>query len=379
MLFYILDSAYNSTGLIDEFATAYWTTRYNEYGEFAIELPCSLEKVTALAMGSFMYLGGEDRYMYISKREQTWTPKHGDTLKVSGYSLERILDRRVIYYEILAEEMPLNQLIKRILDENVINPSNNKRKIPGFTYKETTDSRITSIKITESYVGDNVYTVISTLCKTYAVGFKVTPVVGGGFEFSLYMGDDRSYAQDKNPWIVFSDAMENIGDVTFTENEEKLKNQAWVRNIRDYREADVDEHGIRTGTYTEYSIITEEDVTTKKLTVEPGGLDRREIYVDSSKSNKDEDGNELEEAQYRAILKSEGEEELADYETTAVFAGKVDSGWQHEFNKDFWLGDICQIVSKYGIEQRVRVEEVVRTHDDSGDHMQPSFVNVDEE
>ena len=104
----------------------------------------------------------------------------------------------------------LQDAIQTLLNEIVISPTIVDRKISNFIFKKSTDSKITALTIDAQYTGDNLYTVINKLCDANNIGFKVTLNNTNQFVFELYVGADRSYDQDLNPYVVFSPKFDNI-------------------------------------------------------------------------------------------------------------------------------------------------------------------------
>lgn len=380
MLFYVLDHTYASLGILDSFRSATWITRFQDTGEFTLVLPTTRENVELLQMKRYLMCKGEPYYMVIEGRDSEWEWKLGDTFTITGRDLSSILERRHIYEQIDVkqneedEDTPVQDVIERILNENVINPANPKRKIPGFVFKRSTDPRITKLMMGKAqYLGEVVLDTIIKICQEYEIGFRVLPINNGGYEFSLYAGTDRSYEQDVNPWVTFSDSYENIGKTGFTENIKNYRNAMLVHYEREAKGRIVDAQGEPTGSYVDEKTVIEESIYEGS---EPSGLDRFETWMSSSKSDKHEDGSAMEEEEFREILREQGREELSDYQIDTVFTGKIDDNKQFNYGRDFTLGDIVQMENKYGLQQAVRVAEIVRTHDSTGDHTTPSFVNL---
>ena len=70
-------------------------------------------------------------------------------------------------------------------------------------------------------------------------------------------------------------------------------------------------------------------------------------------------------------------EELADNGTVTSFEGEVDAAHQFVYGRDFFIGDIVQLVNEHGIESRSRVTELVRSQDQNGSTVVPTFTGLD--
>lgn len=155
-----------------------------------------------------------------------------------------------------------------MLNENIISPSIADRKISNFTFKPSTDNKVTGLTIDNQYTGDDLYTVIKGLCEENNIGFKIILTDDNKFEFSLYAGADRSYDQTENPYVVFSPNFENIINSNYYSSNANLKNVTLVAG--------------------------EGEGASRKTTVvgSGSGLDRRELFTDARDISSDtEDGS----------------------------------------------------------------------------------------
>lgn len=386
----LLDEKYDALDIVDEFESLQWVDRYNECGDFELVIPAHLPIVSKFEIGRYLYSRHTDRYMIVEEISIVTNEDNHDTATIVGRSLESILDRRVVWNYTIVNG-GFQDCIKQLLENNVINPSNSVRKIPGFSFKASEDKKVTDEKITieTAYHGETVYEVIREQCQLHDLGFRVLPSGEGGFEFSLYCGTDRSYAQDELPWIVFSHKYENILKSNYCKNIAEYKNVACVLGEGEESARDVFE--IKVNDTDNFS-----------------GLERREMSVNSSARvdesnypNEDDydadDSGDLDEeeyaryaqaynaavaaaqAQYRSEITTDGKTALDETKMTEVFDGEVDPYGQFTYGKDFFLGDVVQVVNEYGREATCRVTELALTQDSSGETILPSFVTVIED
>ena len=71
--------------------------------------------------------------------------------------------------------------------------------------------------------GDNLLTKIEEICEAYNIGFKM-PLRYGMLWFEMYSGVDRSYNQNSNPWVIFSDDYDNLIDSEYVYSTSEYKN-----------------------------------------------------------------------------------------------------------------------------------------------------------
>lgn len=347
---YILDQTYTTKIIIDTFSDLLWTERYYGYGEFEITVPVSVEVVQGCRINDYVAIRESKTYMIVETIGVHTDPERGDTLKISGRSLESILDRRIVwgtFQEIGSKQNPINlqNAIKKMLNDHLINPSNEKRKIPGFVFEESTDEAVT--KLTKEAIestGGNVYTEINSLCKDKEVGFRVLPHGEGGFEFKLYKGVDRSWDQDKLPAVVFSDSYENLSNSDYLQSNKEYRSTLWINGGEEIGDAEVFRRTERVG------------------------LERRELYASDSSSFTSKEA-----------LIEKAKEVLSDYKMIKAFEGETEPSRQFVYGVDYFLGDVVQLENKYGQKGKCRVTEIVCSRDDSGPSLVPTFEAVEEE
>lgn len=382
MEFMVLDSNFDGVMMVDTYLSAIWTVRYDQAGDFELYMPVRQDYLEGMQIGRYLWRRDSDRLMVIETVEIDCSADDGYKLTVKGRSLESILDRRIIADTLSYEtDTSINTIVKDILTGNVISPSKAARKIDNFTYKETTDTRITGIKVTTTFRGESVYDAIVALCQTCKIGFRVLPKGAGGFEFELYMGEDRSYNQNENPYVVFSPSFENLYSSNYIKSFQAYKNSIFA--IGTYQkeiateEETTDSNGNTTTTTTTTYEETEVSTWAKSEDSEPSGLSRRETFVDCNSLSEGEQGGE--ESTWIAVAAQKGTEELSEYKTTTAFEGELDAVRQYVLGEDFDIGDIVQVENEFGITATVYISEMIFSHDDTGLTITPTFTATEEE
>lgn len=272
----ILNRSYVLMKVIDQFESLSWSDRYNEVGEF--ELKAVVDSTDSGLSDLLGYLVKEnrctiresDRMMIIESISYVSDYESGDAITVSGRSLDSILDRRVVKNEITITGS-LQDGILRLLNENVINPEDENRRIDGFSMKMSEDEAITSIEVNITFLGDNLLDVISSLCQTNDIGYRTLPnYENSGYIFELYKGIDRSYDQEMVAPVVFSPRYENLINSSYMDSSEQHRNVVYVDN--DSLKIEV-YHGLK----FDYELNAGEEIAEP-----PKGVDRREAYLKSS-------------------------------------------------------------------------------------------------
>ena len=345
-----MDHRFDAYAAVDAYKSLIWAERYSKCGDFELYIPATKEAFSLLKKNDYVRIRDSERYMIIETIDLQTDAEVGDYISITGRSLESILERRIIWgMTVLAGDFQTG--IKTLLDRNVISPDISERKIPNFTFKESTDPRITSLTLEAQYFGENLYDEIVKLCTEHNVGFKILPVYPGGFEFSLYFGVDRSYSQNENPWVVFSSKYGNLISSNYTSSFKNLKNAALVGGQDDGSNR----------------------VTVAVSVDNSQGLSRREIFVDAYGVVDEESQDGVVSESYENQLRQKAEEELANTNVVEAFDGEVDTSLQYVYGKDFYLGDIIQIANDYGMEVSSRISEIVVSYDETGRKTVPTF------
>lgn len=380
MEFMVLDKNYDGITMIDTFTSAIWTVRYDEAGDFEIYTPVRLDYIQAMQIGNYLWNRDSDRLMIIETVEIETDAEEGSQLIVTGRSLESILDRRIVTSS-QNFSGNLQSVLFAIIQNEVIS-SGGTRRIPGFSLKTSSDSRITSISISElSIRGENVYDVVCSLCQANKVGWRILPKGAGGFEFELYVGVDRSYAQSVNPYVTFSPSFENLLNSNYIKSFKSYKNSIYA--VGTYQKEVIlqnkykDDNGEwvveEQTTYEEAEVVTWQ----YSETATPSGLARREMFIDNGGVNDGEQGGEY--ATWNAVNKEKAIAELGEHQTTTAFEGELEATRQYIYREDFNIGDIVQVENEFGITGTVYISEIVFSQDANGITITPTFTSTEDE
>lgn len=228
---WILNQNMESVAIIDAFDSFIWTDKYGEYGDFELYLPTDTELLKLCAKDNYVWFKGSDRMMIINEQEINSEAVGGSKMAIRGYSLESILSRRVVWSKTRVSGN-VQDVCKRLINNNFINPSASERKISNLIFDDTNDSAVLSTTVDMELLGDNIYTVIKDLCADNDLGFKIVPdLEAKKFRFKLYSGVDRTYAQEVRPYVLFSPAYENLISSDYKSHNKDTSNVARVYGI----------------------------------------------------------------------------------------------------------------------------------------------------
>lgn len=356
MEFLVLNTKFEAVAILDVFESFIWTDRYSKCGDFEIYTSSDRQNIATLKEDFYIWTEDSEHVMIIENRKIITDVEEGNKLLVSGRSLESILNRRIVWNQILLDGDFQTQ-IKRLLTENVINPSDSNRKISNFIFEETDDPYILSLKVQVQYTGDDLYEAVCKLCESVSIGFKITLNGNNQFVFKLYSGTDRSYDQEVNPYVVFSPSFENIIDSNYYESKAGYKNVGLVA-------------GEGEGSARRTVVVGES--TSKELS-------RRELYVDARDiSSTTSNGSSISTSAYDDLLRQRGDEQLKENKIIQAFDGQVESTQMYRYGEHYFMGDITQLENEYGMESKVRVTEFIRSVDKDGIDSYPTFEVIEE-
>lgn len=406
---YVLDSNYVTKFVIDTFSDFLWTERYYGYGEFEITMPVSMEVIQNCRLKDYVSIKESNVLMIVETIAVHTDPEMGDTLTISGRSLESLLERRIVLDEVVGsktivasatewedpvetlDDVGVQEAISIMLTNNLANPSDYRRQIPKFSFLPSSDPRIVSLIMTSfEERGVNVYDKISSICKDNELGFRVIASGSGGYLFQLYYGTDRSWDQNGVNPVVFSESYENLNNSDYLQTERDYKSTVYVewdwRLTTEKTEKSVDP---TTGQITE--TVSRNNYNGTELSevyrsLDKVGLDRRESYTMAGqfdfgtcsidKYNKGMLQEVIDNTGKQVV--DIGKEYLADYRVTKLFEGETNAYRQFVYGVDYILGDIVQLENKYGKSGKCRITEIVYSRDTSGPRMTPTFEGISE-
>ena len=373
----VLDKNFDTIGIIDTYESFNWTDRYNEAGDFEITMVLDTvqhtkELLSIFVEDNYVYLGMSEHLMIIEDLNITTDQEEGNKLVVSGRSLESILDRRIVWDQIV---YPVNAYVKNVylslINNSMGSQADANRKISNLVVETPTDTYISSLRLESGaqYTGDNVYEVITHICKLKKIGFKILRSVQNGenkFVISLYNGTDRTYDTTKNPNnppVIFSPYFENITNTNYYKSIKTFKTINLVAGEGEGKDRKRKSAQRTGGTYT--------------------GLYRREMYTDARDiSSNVDDQTTMSDSAYKSLLATRGKEKLSEDENgmAETFEGEVDYRTSFVFGEDYFLGDMVEVADIYGHETPARISEITFSFDEEGFSINPSFtVAADEE
>lgn len=358
MELYVYSSEMELQGIVEKIASLIWTRRYWSCGEFKLLVPFTEEHSRMLVKNNIIMKRGDDeaaqiRYVHITKNSQGL-----EEIEVQGKFLIAWIGKRIIKKQIITNDTTQN-ILYRIVRENVTNPADTARKIPDVsiaTDDEDTESGVIDYT-SEQYT--NAQLAAETAAKAAKLGIRMrTDARTGAHVFSVYEGRDLTAGNTAgNAPCIFSQEFDNIVEQEYTNSMENLKTTAFVGG-------------------------EEKEGVARKVAEVGGsaaGLAREEVFINATdivQEYEDDDGTQvtLTDTEYLALLSARGAEELEQYAETLSFGSKINTFANLIYRTDYDLGDRVTCVNKrWGIRIDVRITEIAETYQNNVEEIDITF------
>lgn len=416
MELYILSPRYDVVGMIDEAESVLWQKRYNDAGQCEIYVPCSTEMFSLLSHGNYVFRYDDDMFCKIETPEIETDVENGDYIISTANDISKvILSGRIVRWNIVYSGTVL-EFLEKLVTDNVINPVQAQRRISNFTlYQMSAEERAEfTEKINVSAFTDDLYGLIQTTCKTFGYGFRVFyNIETQKLVFRVFKGKNKA-SESGSKYVEFSPTFSNILSSHYKEDESNYKNVVYVG----YKSADKDDENIY--------LLSVYDGMDDGLP-EPQGEARKEVYIDATGTSRDitldelnllfsnvtkttstvtEEGKQkyysiyysggvavatswqdvptgdesteekitVTDYTYLLLIRSAGNNGLAQHRKTQEFTGEVDTLDTYEYKQDYDIGDIVKVKNEYGISVDARISEVMESEDnEDGRVIEPVF------
>ncbi|MFR1708168.1 MAG: siphovirus ReqiPepy6 Gp37-like family protein [Clostridium sp.] len=348
MELYVFSPNIELVHVVDEFTSLIWTRRYYKPGEFELHVPLTSDNIKCLISNNIIYKKGDNEAGYIESRQIELDENGQETLQIKGKFLTNYADIRINLSQLIFNGFS-EVLMRKLINDNCINPTNINRKISLLTlgglknYSE-------KIEYQNSY--GNVIEELEKIASTNDLGYRVNfDHINKSLKFEVYKGVNRSVNQSLIAPCIFSREFENILNQTYIESNNNFKNTALVAGE---------------GEGPNRTLVTINNSNT--------GLKRRELFVDARDLEKVVNDVTLTEQEYKNILIQRGNEKLAEYKEIKTFESKVNTQGNNIYKVDYDLGDIVTIADiRWGLRVDTRITEIEEVYEGSKVEINPTF------
>ena len=341
------DGVFDSIGEVNQYTNLIWPDKFNGYGQFELWAPITDENADYFVKGNYLWCGG-DNAAVVEIVKSTVDEQGDKAYNVKGRTLEMLLTTRIIWGTYNAQNKYASTCMYEIVDQNCINPTDLKRKIP---FLELAQDLQIGERISIQRTGTEVYDACSLICSNQDIGFNILfRPVERKLIFEVVAGIDRTVEQTVNDPVEFSTDLEDILASSYYTNNQDEKHVALVM-------------GEGSGNVRKCEVSGDDS---KSL------FERRELYVDARDIQSisiSESGVEtqLTPEQYSAVLIQRGDEKLSKYEIIELFEAKIRvfGDVQYEFGVDYQKGDKVTVRdTQLNVTVSARITEVEEEFDD---------------
>lgn len=374
----VYDDNWELQTIVDNYESLVWTDKAKECGDFELYMYYDPDLWKIIKLGTFLRIKDSEHTMMVNKRDLKDTFEDAPRMIFTGKSMEYITSRRVVYKQIDVTAPP-GDIINKLLDENCIdgpylqqfasdptNPNNKYRGITGL-YRDGSNWRqeLGEVRISKQYLGQNIYEAVSDLVKTYSSPMCymfVHHTDDNKWRWRLCTGVDHSWNQGTNEWVTFSNDFSNLKSSEFIQDNEKYANAFYVTG------ADPGDGKPR------ITIPIERIMNDTPQGGFISGMKRIEKWIDgSSVKLKDENNKDIPYTQYVNELLSYGHSSMREYVTETTFTGDVDPNVQWVYMRDYYIGDIVNVVDGMGNGAWCAIDGMTITADKNGIVIMPDF------
>lgn len=350
MELYVFDKEINLIHVIDNFTSLIWTRRYYKTGEFELHIALTDDNIKYLKSGNIIYKKGDTEAGYVETRQIELNDEGNETLIIKGKFLTNYSNRRINWGQLVFNGTSEN-LMRKLVNDNCINPGNINRKMPLLELGQIKNFT-ESIQYQNSY--GNILTELENIATVNEIGYRINlNHIDKKLIFEVYKGVNRSVNQSTIAPCIFSRDFENILNQIYTESRNNYRNTALIA-------------GEGEGPQRVLSSINNNST----------GLERYELFVDARDLRKEADNKTLSDTEYQAVLIQRGNEKLSEYTEIKTFESKVNTQGNNVYKVDYDLGDIITIADKkWGIKLDARITEIEEVYEGGKVEINPTFGN----
>lgn len=354
---YILDSLNRRSAVIDRFNSLIWTERMSAIGDFELLVNATNQNRNQFIPGTRLAMNESYRVMTIKTVEDTTDAEGLQLLKLTGPSLEKILDQRIAMAALtdlttdpkwILTGLPMalaRQIYHDICATGILNTGDiiagvtEASIFPVDTIAEPSDTIVYEMD------PQTVYSAIKQLADAYGFGFRmVREPVSSGLYWDVYAGSDRTTQQHTLPAVVFSPTLDNLYNTKSLTTIEPYKNVAYV-----------------------VSPVGHEIVYPLDVDPSVAGFERNVLLV------KADDITDVDAPTASARMIQRGKEALAQNRQFAAFDGEIGQYSNYRPNVDYYLGDLVELRSTTGATNQMQVSELIYVSDKEGEKRYPTL------
>jgi len=370
MVISIYDTNFTLHGDIDEIDSLIWTRRYWSCGEFKLLVPSTARHSSLLKIGRLLIKRGDNEAGVILYRHIKTDDQGDEVIELQGYFITGWIGKRVVRNQIITTDTP-PEIMRRIVRENVTNPTDVRRRINNITLALTAGINRPAIEyVSEEFT--NALLALEAAAKASSLGFGVyTDFRAGQHSFQIYEGKNFTASHSPTP-CIFSHENDTVLEQELLISIENVRSTAYVggeekeNEVRQIIEVNPQASGLaRDEVYINASDIRQEykEKEHTELTMTGGQVYNAYLELATTPLN-----------QYIAMLRERGIAELENYTETLAFSSKINQDGNLQYKRDYNVGDLVTCVNtSWGVSIDVRITEVTETYQPDSNDLHVTF------
>lgn len=361
---YTLDPLLRREAVIDRFESLIWTERYDQHGDFELEIHSTLQSRNLLKPGTWLAMNESLRVARVEVIEDATDSDGKSVLSVKGRTMEALMyDRAAFQWSGTGTENlkwsltgtpgdVARGIFKTICIDGTLSPLDIIPFVQMGTFMPASNILEPIDPITIELEPTTVYEAIANLCDVWGLGFRILRQFDTSkLYFDIYTGSNRTTSQNLLPPVVFTPELDNLQNTKELTTIEQAKNVAYVFSPA--------------GHQIVYAVGVDPEVE---------GFERRIVPVyanDVTPTTPD----------WQSVLIQKGTEELAKHRIFQAFDGEITQNSQYKYGTHYHLGDLVDQRNKDGVANVMRVTEQIFVQDAEGERAYPTlsvnqFVNT---
>lgn len=341
---YVYNEKIELQGILEGWTSVIWNRRYSEVGEFEIHCDFSEKLLELLKEDYIIWKNDSEEAGYIHHISLSQKENGDESIVILGEFAAGYLSRRIIWNRTNVKDTPEN-IMRKIVNENLINPVDTSRKINNILLGEI---NVADEKVEYQASYKNVLEEVEKLASANELGIRNRfDYETEKFVFEVYRGVDRTSDQSINPPAIFSQEFNNVIQ------------QDYVSAINDYKNVAL--------------IAGEGEASDRKFENigDAQGLNRHELFIDARDLQSTKEENEIEvtipDAEYRQMLITRGKNKISEFKRTETFNSEVNLKSNLIYKKDFDLGDkVSSISNRWNVSVDERITEITEIYEADG-------------
>ena len=356
-----LDANNQGSKLVENYDSLIWTERFNTVGDFQITTGDINRFMTVLPEGQVISLRESTVPMIVETHQIDRKKNQPVKLTIKGRSYESILDRRVSVKAVTGGGAEWTTVVK--IPSDVAYYIINQICVAGVAAAEdifpsakvafpTPADYLAGTGPNRQYTiprGNLLSTVLAFLQTEIKADATTTPATPAVVQHGIKAVRPNS-AGTANSIVIYL-ATDRSATIRFDGTRDLLDDGSYLFS----KVASAD---------TAYVLGSTDAVILNKGAAATTGLDRRVILVDGTSSGIGD----------QAQLTEQGKTSLAEAPETAMFDGSINQDLSpYVYGVDYALGDIVTLVGDYGLVEKARVTEYIRSEDATGVKSYPTL------